>query len=109
MAEATSCHGRSAWKQVDALHRDARDRVTEVKILDIELHVRMDELSTLKRVGRSRAGGARVSQLPHRKNRLMGVYSGVNRGCPGRDTERKFQCCIGSYGKRSKNLRYRCL
>ena len=75
--------------RIDALHRDARDRVTEVKILDIELHVRMDELSTLKRVGRSRAGGARASQLPHRKNRLMGVYSGVNRGCPGRDTERK--------------------
>ena len=53
------------WGEVDALHRDARDRVTEVKILDIELHVRMDELSTLKRVGRSRAGGAIVSQLPH--------------------------------------------
>ena len=83
----------SAWKHVDGGGRRTASRcsrtVTEVKILDIELHVRMDELSTLERVGRSRAGGARVSQLPHRKNRLMGVYSGVNRGCPGRDTERK--------------------
>ena len=90
---------------INVLHRDAQDRVTEVKILDIEqLHVRKDELSTLKRVGRSRAGGARISQLPHRKNRVMeGVYSRVNRQSPGR--ELNGNASVASYGKRPRSRR----
>lgn len=43
-------------ERIDALHRDVRDQVTEVKLLDIELHKWEDEISTIKRVWRSRAG-----------------------------------------------------